>query len=180
MPPSFPHVSRTRLGYDADEVDDFLASARASFDSRGGTVTAASIRQQAFSMSRGGYATAPVDGALERLEDAFADRERDIASASGGDQAWIRSTRVLAKEIIARLDRPEGRRFDRVGLLRHGYSRREVDRFLRRVVGYFQEGTPLSIEQVRQVSFRAKRRGYSEQQVDLLLDGLIEVMLAVR
>jgi DivIVA domain-containing protein len=33
---------------------------------------------------------------------------------------------------------------------------------------------------VRTVVFRGKKRGYTETQVDLLLDAVIDVMLAVR
>jgi len=37
------------------------------------------IRTTAFAMQKGGYSTSHVDAALERLEDAFASRERDRA-----------------------------------------------------------------------------------------------------
>jgi DivIVA domain-containing protein len=45
---------------------------------------------------------------------------------------------------------------------------------------YFQNGKPMSVDQVRTVAFRSTKRGYSETQVDLLLDSVIGVMLAVR
>ena len=48
------------------------------------------------------------------------------------------------------------------------------------MIGYFQHGKPLSVDQVRTVVFRGVKRGYNEQQVDLLLDSVIDVMLAVR
>ena len=38
----------------------------------------------------------------------------------------------------------------------------------------------MSVEQVRTVVFRSTKRGYNETQVDLLLDAVIDVMLAVR
>ena len=36
------------------------------------------------------------------------------------------------------------------------------------------------MDEVRAVAFTAKRHGYSERQVDLVIDGVVEVMLAVR
>ena len=45
---------------------------------------------------------------------------------------------------------------------------------------YFQDGSALSIDEVRTVAFRPKKGGYRETQVDLLLDTVVNVMLAVR
>ena len=39
---------------------------------------------------------------------------------------------------------------------------------------------PMSVEDVRTVAFRPKKGGYREAQVDLLLDSVVNVMLAVR
>lgn len=179
VPTTFPRARR-RPGYDPAEVDRFVAAARASFDGRGGRMTAAEIRRTAFTMRRGGYATGAVDAALERLEDAFAQREREAAVSGGGERAYYAGTRQLAKEIIARLERPEGRRFTRVGITRIGYSVREVDRFAEAARAYFEEGAVVKVDRVRSVAFRPRRGGYSEAQVDLLIDGLVETMLAVR
>jgi DivIVA domain-containing protein len=180
---TFPHVRRRSLGYRVDEVEEFLQLARSAYDAdRGGQapVTSESIRLTAFSMARGGYAPAAVDAAMERLEDAFAARERETAVRQQGDKAWYSGTRVLAKEIIARLSRPEKHRFSHTGLLSVGYRPRDVDRFMERVRLYFEEGTELSVEEVRGVAFRSSRHGYREAQVDLVIDGVIEVILAVR
>jgi DivIVA domain-containing protein len=38
----------------------------------------------------------------------------------------------------------------------------------------------MSVEQVRTIVFRSRKGGYNETQVDLLLDAVINVMLAVR
>jgi len=38
----------------------------------------------------------------------------------------------------------------------------------------------MSVEEVRTVAFRSSKRGYSEAQVDLLLDTVVTVMLAVK
>ena len=179
MSTTFPR-ERRRLGYDEQEVDRFIAGARAAFATPGNGMSAADIRRTAFTMKRRGYVTRTVDAALERLEDAFAKRERDVAVASGGERVFYADTRKLAKEIIGRLERPAGKRFDRVGLSRVGYSVREVDRFAEDARSYFEEGSRVPVERVRSIAFRPKRGGYSEAQVDLLIDGLVETMLAVR
>jgi DivIVA domain-containing protein len=38
----------------------------------------------------------------------------------------------------------------------------------------------MSVEDVRTVAFRTRRGGYSEIQVDLFLDAIVGIMLAVR
>jgi DivIVA domain-containing protein len=181
---TFPRTRNSRLGYNVDQVEDFLEDARRAYstDIAGpSVVTAESIRTTAFAMQKGGYSTTHVDAALERLEDAFASRERDRAFAPpGGDAAWYDEARGTAQVILDRLARPEEHRFSRVSLVTRGYSVREVDAFADRLVDYFQHGKPMSIDEVRLVAFPAARRGYNETQVDLLLDSVIDVMLAVR
>ena len=61
-----------------------------------------------------------------------------------------------------------------------GYHMGEVDRFADKLTRYFREGWPLSVEDVRTVTFTAQRGGYREAQVDLVLDAVVDVMLAVR
>lgn len=177
--PTFARERRS-LGYEPEEVDRFVAAARASYDGRGARMTSEDIRRTAFAMRRRGYATAQVDAALERLEDAFATRERERVLAGGGERAFYADTRQLAKEIIGRLERPDGKRFARVGFFRIGYAVRDVDRFASEARAYFEQGSQVAVDRVRSVAFRPQRGGYSEAQVDLLIDGLVEAMLAVR
>ena len=134
----------------------------------------------AFTIQKGGYSPVHVDAALERLEDAFASRERERALQQVGDEAWYTEARTMAREILDRLARPEGRRFDRAGSLTDGYDRKQVDAFGERLAQYFEDGRPMSVEEVRTVAFQPRKRGYREAQVDLLLDGVVGVMLAVR
>jgi DivIVA domain-containing protein len=181
---TFPRTRNSRQGYDVDQVEDFLEDARRAYSSDmpgPSVVTAASIRTTAFAMQKGGYSTTHVDAALERLEDAFAHRERDRAFAPpGGDVTWYGEARGTAQVILDRLARPEQHRFSRVDFLTRGYDVAQVDAFADRLVDYFQHGKPMSIDEVRLVAFTAARRGYNETQVDLLLDSVIDVMLAVR
>jgi len=180
---TFPRSRKSTWGYDVNEVEDFLEEARRAYTadrSQPVVVTADSIRHTAFTMRKGGYSTTAVDAALERLEDAFATREREKAFAEVGDQAWYGQARATAQAILDRLVRPRGSRFRRVGLFTVGYSVREVDSFADRISGYFQNGKPITVDEVRTVAFQAQRRGYREAQVDLLLDAVTKVMLAVR
>jgi DivIVA domain-containing protein len=144
-------------------------------------ITSESIRNTAFAMEKGGYSPVHVDAALERLEDAFANRERDQAVArAGGNEAWYAEARATAQAVLDRLDREPGSKFSRTGALTLGYSTKDVDVFATRLTDYFQKGAPMSVEEVRTVAFRGVKRGYNEAQVDHLLDSVIRVMLAVR
>jgi DivIVA domain-containing protein len=180
---TFPRIRKSRRGYSVDQVEDFLEEARRAYSAEPNepaVVNATNIRQMAFSLQKGGYSPSHVDAALERLEDAFASRERERAIAERGDEAWYTEARSIAREILDRLARPAAHRFDRVGLLSKGYHRVEVDAFASRLTNYFQDGRPMSIDEVRTVSFRPQKGGYREAQVDLVLDSVITVMLAVR
>ena len=180
---TFPHTRRSRLGYDVDEVEEFLEDARRAYTAETGgatLVSADSIRDTGFTMRKGGYSPDHVDAALERLEDAFATRERDRAFAQSGDQAWYAQARGGAQAILDRIVRPRGQRFRRVSIFTQGYSVRDVDALTDRVAQYFQNGKALSIDDVRTSAFHGQRGGYQETQVDLLLDAVTRVMLAVR
>lgn len=146
----------------------------------GATLTAEGIRHTAFAMHKGGYSPEHVDAALERLEDAFAARERDQAMQSGGEQAWAADAESTADVLVARLSRAPGHRFTRTSVLAFGYKRVDVDRLANKLVKYFQDGRELTVDEVRTAVFRPERGGYREAQVDLVLDSVVDVMLRVR
>lgn len=180
---TFPRVRRSELGYDVEQVEDFLEEARRAYGAGRGeptVVSASSIRHTAFTMQKGGYSASHVDAALERLEDAFSNRERDRYLREHGEEAWFSDARARAQEMLDRLARPAGQRFMRVGALTSGYDVRDVDAFADRLTRYFQDGLVLTVDDVREVAFRPRRGGYREAQVDLLLDSVVDVMLAVR
>jgi DivIVA domain-containing protein len=181
---TFPRTRRSKRGYDIAEVEEFLEDARRAYSADATAVSvinSESIRTTAFSMRRGGYSPIHVDSALERLEDAFASRERDrVFAVEGGDTQWYGQARSAAQVILDRLARPSGAKFTRAGLFTQAYSPRAVDAFAEQLVDYFQHGKPLMVDDVRTASFPSKRRGYNETQVDLLLDRVVTVMLAVR
>ena len=144
------------------------------------TLTAEGIRHTAFSMHKGGYSPEHVDAALERLEDAFAARERDQATQTGSEQDWTKAAESTAEVLVARLSRAPGHRFTRTSVLAVGYKRVDVDRLANKLVKYFQDGRELTVDEVRTAVFRPERGGYREAQVDLVLDSVVDVMLAVR
>ncbi|GGL00771.1 hypothetical protein GCM10007382_20950 [Salinibacterium xinjiangense] len=183
MSTTFPRIRKSKLGYNVDQVEDFLEEARRAYTAavdQPNVLGADNIRIMAFAMQKGGYSTTHVDAALERLEEAFASRERERVVASEGDAAWYAKARSSAQTILDRLAREDGHKFSRVGPFTSGYHPVDVDAFAERMVGYFQHGKTLSVEHVRTVVFRTVKRGYNEQQVDLLLDSVIDVMLAVK
>jgi len=179
---TFPRTNKKSLGYNVEQVEAFLAAARTAYDASEGSeqLTAESIRHTAFAMAKGGYSPSHVDAALERLEDAFAARERDRATRTKGKQELTAEARARAQEIIDRLGRPAGHRFARTSFLTVGYSISDVDRFAGRLVKHFEGGPALSPDDVRTAVFRPQRGGYREVQVDIVLDSVVDVLLAVR
>jgi DivIVA domain repeat protein len=178
---TFPRVRRGR-GYDIDEVEDFLEDARRAYTGDAGAaqlVSAAFIRQVGFTMRRGGYSPSHVDAALERLEDAFAARERERSLSELGDNGLYQQARSEAQVLLDRVTRPRGRRFTRVGIFTGGYSVRQVDEFADRVAAYLQTDAPLTVTEVREALFDRQRGGYQETQVDVVLDAVVDLLQTV-
>lgn len=184
MTSTFPLARSGKPGYDCSEVDDFLDNARRAFALPAGhdeSLSSQQIRHTGFRVVRkNGYSARHVDAALERLEEAFAAREREHAIGEQGTDAYYAGVRATAQEILDRLARPAGKRFTRVSLFTRGYHPADVDAFSKLVSQYFEKGRPLAIETVRTIAFRPKYGGYRELQVDVLLDTVIDLMLAVR
>lgn len=176
----FPRVSGRQRGYRPEDVDDFLTRARAAFEAADANdIDASTVRTVAFPLVKRGYQVTAVDAALGRIEDAFAARERERALSQAGARAWVGQSRKLAQEVLDRLARPARHRFDRVSMLRFGYRVDEVDLVADKLARFLESGEELTVNQVRGVAFRMQRRGYSEAQVDAVLDAVVEVMLAV-
>ncbi|HET8957673.1 MAG TPA: DivIVA domain-containing protein [Microcella sp.] len=182
VPSTFPLASRGEPGYDTHQVDQFLSAARTAYaDDADTSLTSDEIRRTAFRVvRRRGYAADQVDAALERLEEAFAARERERAIAAQGEAAFYAEVRAAAQEIVDRLARPDRSRFRRVGPLTRGYRTDDVDALCDRLAGYFQRGDAVAVHTVRSIAFRPRFGGYDEAQVDFVLDTVIRVMLAVR
>ena len=182
MSVSFPRVKRRVRGYRVDEVDAFIAVARNAYDSPIAgveTLSSQAIRATSFASQKGGYSTTHVDAALERLETAFADRERAIVLATRGEDAIVAEATELARTLTARFDRKPRHRFRRVSFLAQGYAPKDVDAFTERLAEFMRTGSGVSVADIRAVTFRSALGGYEEAQVDAVLDALIELLLSL-
>lgn len=181
---AFPLSSKRQLGYQQEQVDAFLDRARSTYEAGADTgivTTSEDVRRMAFGVRRGGYSPRYVDAAMDRLEEVFFERERRAQVRAEGEDKWWDDTRALLSEVRGRLQRPRGKRFRRRGLFATGYRRSQVDAFLDRVAQMFEKrelGLPPA--EVRDVVFHSQWRGYDEEQVDALLDGVVELILATR
>lgn len=185
IPASFERVARTDYGYNAKQVDQFLQRARVSLETPAAAVhpiRSADVRSVSFDPVKGGYSATAVDAALDRLEDAFARRERDELIAERGEEAWLRQIGQLSGTLRGRLHRPDGERFRRpVKKKARSYNTRDVDRLCKDLIGYLEEDKPLSVDNVRRAVFRPAvgKDGYEETQVDAFLDRVVELMAAI-
>lgn len=181
---AFPIAGKKQLGYDPEQVDDFLARARATYEGGalvGTPVTSEEVRRTAFGVKKGGYAARYVDAAMDRLEEVFYERERRTRMRALGEEAWWNETRQLLSEVRGRLQRPRGKRFRVRGVFATGYRKSQVDAFLDRVSSMLEnKELPLQPAEVRDVVFHSQLRGYDEEQVDALLDSVVELILATR
>ena len=181
----FARVGRREYGYKAKQVDKFLTRARTFYNSDGTdgeAVTSAHVRTMAFDPARGGYEPRAVDAALDRLEDVFAQRERDTLIGSNGEQAWLMQIGRISAVLRGRLHRPPGERFRRPSRQNAAsYSIEDVDALCKELLGYFENDMPLSVDVVRRAVFREAvgQDGYEETQVDAFLDRVVELMAAI-
>jgi DivIVA domain-containing protein len=182
VPSTFPRTGRLSRGYHVDQVDAFFARARVAYEKAGtrAAVTSRDVRKIGFDLVRGGYDVSEVDSALDRLEDAFASRERVALTGRLGQEGAIGELTRRARGLRGRLVRPDGQRFDRGSGLAPSYAVVDVDALCARLLRYFEEGEEMSLDEVRRAVFRTRRgsRGYSEPQVDAFLDRAVEIMAA--
>lgn len=181
----FERVDRNEYGYNVKQVDQFLAKARqyyTSNDPDAQTITSRDVRAAAFDPARGGYEAEAVDAALDRLEDVFAQRERDQLIGDEGEEAWLMQIGRISAVLRARLHRDDGDRF-RLPKKRksRSYNIDDVDDLCRDLLGYFEADQPLSVDVVRRAVFRSEegRNGYEEAQVDAFMDKVVELMAAI-
>ncbi len=181
---TFPRAERRDYGYDVKQVDAFMAKARRSYNNpdAGAPVTSKEVRAVAFDPAKGGYEPRAIDAALDRIEDAFAERERDALIAKHGEEQWLQGISKLSTVLRARMHRRRGERFRRpTSRNAISYDIEDVDRLCEELLSYFEKDKPLSVDVVRRAVFRpAKgRNGYDEAQVDAFLDRVVELMAAI-
>ena len=182
MSTAFRTVHRWRSGYASEQVDEFFADARRVYEGAGSApLSGRDVRLAAFDLVRGGYATAPVDAALDRLERAFTVRQRNEFVAARGQQAWMEHLAGQARTLYGRLTRADGERFTPPRRGEQGYDASDVDALCHRLVDYFDHGQSLTSDEVRNATFRRHKGhgAYAEGPVDAFCDRAIEVLLGV-
>lgn len=181
----FARVGRREYGYNTRQVDDFLTRARSGYDAGGvdaEIISSRDVRSVAFDPARGGYEPQAVDAALDRLEDEFAQRERDQLVRAKGEESWLLQIGRISAVLRGRLNRRPGERFRRPGKRNvPSYNVDDVDALCTELLGYFENDQPLSVDAVRRAVFREAKgpQGYEETQVDAFLDRVVEVMASV-
>jgi DivIVA domain-containing protein len=178
----FRTVGRFQSGYDPHEVDAFFDQARRVYEGDDSEpLTSRDVRQAVFDVVRGGYATGPVDAAMDRLERALVVRQRAEYVAAHGQQAWLDHLAAQARTLYGRLTRPDGERFAPTRRGHQGYLPADVDRMCHRLVDYFDHGQTLTSDEIRNATFRSARgaHAYAEPAVDAFFDRAVEVLLGV-
>lgn len=181
MSNAFERANRFTLGYNTEEVDQFLARARDAYEGRDRSFQPADVITASFTTERGGYDMRAVDEALDRLSDAFALQYRDEAIARDGEEAWIAALTKRAEILRERLERPAGLRFRPADEGERAYDREDVDALCDQLHAYFTEGLAMSVDDVRRAAFRTCKGGdgYQEAVVDVYLDHVADVMASV-
>ena len=173
----FAKTKGRKLGYDPEQVDAFVSMARQQYDHPEGHLLGAErIRETEFDLVRGGYEVAKVDAALDRIEDALADREIARKRETRGDAAITDQLERITEIVRGRTDRPKNKRFDRAAWPARGYSRKQVDKLCNLIIEHLVNGEALTMAEVRRIVFSAQRGGYAENQVDAFIDRVIQIL----
>ena len=181
----FRLVGHKEIGYNVKQVDVFLDRARAYFlntDTSGEAITSHDVRTASFEPARGGYDAQSVDAAMDRIEDEFVLREKELLIKSDGDKAWMVKIGKAAAVLRARLHRPDGERFRRPKRKNvQSYNVEDVDVLCRELLTYIEENGELSVDVVRRAVFSPARgpEGYEESQVDAFLDRVVELVASI-
>ena len=180
----FPRTSTLHRGYHREQVDEFFSRARQAYEQAANPdieLSPFDVRRASFDLKRAGYTTASVDGALDRLEIAFATRTRETFVRTHGQEAWMQDLAQRAQVLYPRLRRPKGERFAHPGFISRGYSASEVDKVIGRVTAFFDRGEPLTAQQIRMVAFSQAtgKRAYDEGTVDAFLARTVDILLGV-
>lgn len=181
----FKMVGPREIGYNIKQVDAFLDHARAYFlnaDATGGSVTSHDVRTASFDPAKGGYSAQAVDAAMDRIEDEFVLREKEVLIESDGEDAWMLKLGKTAALLRARLHRNDGERFRKPSKRgSQGYKIADVDQLCHELLTYIEDNGELSVDVVRRAVFAPAKRleAYEESQVDAFLDRVIELMASV-
>ena len=174
---AFKTVAKGKLGYSQVEVDAFIARARDQYNNFSAQVLDwRDITGQKFPLVKGGYDTVAVDSAIDKLQDTFAERELGKKANPFGAPLGGSMLTELRGLLLGRASRTKKAKFTRVGVLGLGYSRKEVDALLSIVQDFLNGDEELTLEEVRSLTFKVKRGGYFESQVDAYVERLVEYL----
>jgi DivIVA domain-containing protein len=174
---TFPKTKRSKLGYQPEQVDGFVEMARSQYDHpEGYLLTADQIRETEFDLVKGGYEVLKVDAALDRIEDALADREIGRKRETRGNAAVADQLERVTEVVRGRVDRPKKQRFARAAWPARGYNRKQVDKLCNLILEHLVNAEPLEMAEVRRIVFTAQRGGYAENQVDAFIDRVIQIL----
>jgi DivIVA domain-containing protein len=164
-------------GYSVEQVDAFIEMARQQYEKPEGYLLASErVRETEFDLVRGGYNVIEVDSALDRIEDALADRELKRKRESRGEHALVDQMQRTKEIVKTRAERPKKKRFERVSWPARGYNRKQVDVLCNLVLEHLVNSEPLTMSEVRRIVFSAQRGGYAENQVDAFIDRVIQIL----
>ena len=174
---AFSRAGKRKLGYKISQVDEFLKLAREQYtDTSKALITALDVRTARFELEKNGYSISVVDAALEKLEDVFAAKEFSQELLDVGSEEYSQGLAELKELILARCGRARRRKFDRRMWPNRGYSSKQVDRFCSQLGKSLETEAGLTVKEVRSATFKSKRGGYAEYQVDAFLEKVVETL----
>ena len=178
---AFKTVAKGKFGYEPAEVDAFIARARDQYNNFSAQVLDwRDITGQKFALVKGGYEIGAVDAAIDKLQDTFAERELGKKANPFGAPLGKSMLGELRSLLLGRANRPKNKRFGRASVLGLGYARKEVDALLSVVQEFLDGDEELSLDEVRSLTFKVKRGGYFESQVDAYIERLVEYLQTQR
>ena len=174
---TFNRAGRRKLGYNMAQVDEFLKLAREQYaDSSKKLVSAMDVRTTRFALQRNGYSISVVDAALEKLEDVFAANEYGQLLQKVGYFDFTEDLADVKKLVLARCNRKNRRKFKRRTWPNKGYSTKQVDQFCSQLGQKLERKAKLTVKELRIATFKSKRGGYAEYQVDAFLEKVVETL----
>ena len=172
---AFVQAGKRKLGYDMSEVDAFLDLARQQYnDPSRQLLNSLDVRAIRFKLVKNGYSISVVDAALEKLEDTFAAAEFSKEVISQGFFEFEEDLVNQRAELVARCNRPNKKKFTKRKYPNKGYSVKQVDQLCSQLGKSLENKADLSVKEVRTATFKSKRGGYAEYQVDAFLESVVE------
>ena len=174
---TFSRSGKRKRGYKVSQVDEFLKLAREQYtDASKLLVSSLDVRNTRFELERNGYSISVVDAALEKLEDVFAAKEYAQELLKVGYFDYTENLSELKRLILTRTGNSKRRKFKRRIWPNRGYSVRQVDNFCSQLGKSLETKAGLTVKEVRTATFKSKRGGYAEYQVDIFLEKVVEAL----